>query len=298
MARAISKRRVKAKGRTKYGYRQIAQTIKHWILSGRLNAGDRISSEGELAIHFSVARLTIRRALKSLVESDMIVQKRPLGTFVKGEQPRQPIVAPLDQWNKQIADQTVGTSWRLINQREIVPPLAIQTALGISGDVSILEYSILRLQKSSPIALTIVNLAPWARDQIGVVDFKRGHLLRTALSDAGIEAVRIHQSLGCQLTDPDLATHLKIDSHSPVLTILRTNSDSLGRTITFDQVYIRTDKYRYDIEFVHNVGTGLADIKNNPSSRADQNLIWTEVTTRKPSISLQSARVQHRKHRD
>jgi GntR family transcriptional regulator len=56
------------------GYRQIAQTIKNWILSGRLNVGDKIPTENQLSTHFSVARLTVRRALKVLVDDGILTQ--------------------------------------------------------------------------------------------------------------------------------------------------------------------------------------------------------------------------------
>lgn len=65
--------------------RQIADKIREAILSGALEADERLPTEGELAQRFNVSRPTIREALKRLAAQNLVRSRRgPAGgTFVK-----------------------------------------------------------------------------------------------------------------------------------------------------------------------------------------------------------------------
>lgn len=64
--------------------RQIADQIRQAIIDGSLAADDRLPTEDELALRFSVSRPTIREALKRLAAQNLVRSKRGPsgGTFV------------------------------------------------------------------------------------------------------------------------------------------------------------------------------------------------------------------------
>lgn len=64
--------------------RQIANQLRRAIVDGELRADDRLPTEDELALRFSVSRPTIREALKILAAQNLIRSKRgPTGgTFI------------------------------------------------------------------------------------------------------------------------------------------------------------------------------------------------------------------------
>ncbi|UKA60462.1 FadR/GntR family transcriptional regulator [Arthrobacter sp. FW306-2-2C-D06B] len=53
---------------------QVQNQIKHAILEGSLRDGDRLPAETSLAQSFNVSRATIREALRSLIESGLLVK--------------------------------------------------------------------------------------------------------------------------------------------------------------------------------------------------------------------------------
>ncbi|OOZ36207.1 FadR/GntR family transcriptional regulator [Solemya velesiana gill symbiont] len=69
--------------------RQIADKIREAILSGSLQADDRLPTEEELAAKFDVSRPTIREALKRLAAQNLVRSRRgPTGgTFVNRPKP-------------------------------------------------------------------------------------------------------------------------------------------------------------------------------------------------------------------
>jgi GntR family transcriptional repressor for pyruvate dehydrogenase complex len=63
--------------------RRITQTIADEIVSGRLQAGEQLSSERALAARFGVGRPLVREALRSLGELGLIETHAGRGTYVR-----------------------------------------------------------------------------------------------------------------------------------------------------------------------------------------------------------------------
>lgn len=64
-------------------YEEIKAGIKELIIINNLKAGQKIPTESDLCESFNVSRITIRRAIKELVEEGVIEVVRGKGTFVK-----------------------------------------------------------------------------------------------------------------------------------------------------------------------------------------------------------------------
>lgn len=64
-------------------YKQVAEKIKNDILISKLNKDEAIASENKLAEKYQVSRVTIRQAIKLLVEEGILYSVRGSGTYVK-----------------------------------------------------------------------------------------------------------------------------------------------------------------------------------------------------------------------
>ncbi|WP_158638661.1 GntR family transcriptional regulator [Metabacillus litoralis] len=65
-----------------YLYEEIMTGIKQYIESNQLNHGDQIPTEAELCEIFKASRISIRRAIKELVDEGVLQINRGKGTFV------------------------------------------------------------------------------------------------------------------------------------------------------------------------------------------------------------------------
>src|SRR5437667_146177 len=63
-------------------YLEIADAIRHEILSKELPVHTKLASEPELAIKYGAARATIRRALAKLQDEGLIYSRQAVGSFV------------------------------------------------------------------------------------------------------------------------------------------------------------------------------------------------------------------------
>ncbi|MCR8848182.1 GntR family transcriptional regulator [Rossellomorea sp. SC111] len=64
-------------------YKQVANQIKKHIQSDNLDKDDAIPSEQKLSESFNVSRVTIRQAIKLLVDEGILYKVRGSGTYVK-----------------------------------------------------------------------------------------------------------------------------------------------------------------------------------------------------------------------
>lgn len=64
-------------------FEQLAATLEDQILSGELEAGDRLPAEGALAERYGVSRPVVREALGRLRERHLIETRNGNGTFVR-----------------------------------------------------------------------------------------------------------------------------------------------------------------------------------------------------------------------
>jgi len=69
----------------------VSEAITRHIEAGTLREGDRLPSEGELAVMHGVSVGTVQKALSQLVSSGLIIREQGRGTFVSGSK-----VAPAD----------------------------------------------------------------------------------------------------------------------------------------------------------------------------------------------------------
>src|SRR5690606_28470240 len=63
-------------------YLKLRQTLEDAITSGKLNYGDALPAERDLADHANVSRVTVRKAVDDLVKDGLLVRRHGSGTFV------------------------------------------------------------------------------------------------------------------------------------------------------------------------------------------------------------------------
>ena len=64
-------------------YRKIADAIRNKISIGEFKVGEALPTEAQLREEFSVSRVTVRQALKLLIENDELESIQGSGTYVK-----------------------------------------------------------------------------------------------------------------------------------------------------------------------------------------------------------------------
>ena len=80
-------------------YIQLVEQLKIYIISGKLNPGDRLPSVRDLALQTKVNPNTMQKALVELEEQSLVYTERTNGKFVTNDQKL------IDKYKKQYADE-------------------------------------------------------------------------------------------------------------------------------------------------------------------------------------------------
>ena len=83
------------KGSTLPLYQQITRTLESELATGGVAPNERFATEQELAERFRVSRMTVRRAVESLVSRGLLYSVRGKGIFVHEAQKAQERLSPL-----------------------------------------------------------------------------------------------------------------------------------------------------------------------------------------------------------
>ncbi len=121
---------------------KVYSQIRDMIYRGELRAGQKLSSEREMAQMLNVGRPTVREAIQKLIDQGLIESRRGVGTFVMGEETRKnkkPLLQLLNGQDFTIVD--------LLEVRLVLESssAALAARRATEEDIRIIEQSLNRL---------------------------------------------------------------------------------------------------------------------------------------------------------
>ncbi|MDQ1013674.1 GntR family transcriptional regulator [Streptomyces afghaniensis] len=210
-------------------YEVIYRDLDRQLSCGTLGPGDRLPSEGEMADHYGVSRMTVRQAVGRLTDERRLVRRRGAGTFVTDHRTTYRKVHTLGPYSQDIGrgDTAVDT---LIRVREVTDaPQEISDRLGLKPRQKVIRLLRVRTVDGQPAAIQDswipYALAPALADE----ELLGGSLYRTLADRFGIRLAWAEQEVSAAAADPEQATLLQVPPGTPLITITRlTHSDGTG----------------------------------------------------------------------
>lgn len=221
-------------------YLLLQRHIRDAVRSGELQPRDVLPSERDMAERLGLSRVTVRKALRGLAESGVLVQKRGSGNYIADAPPRvEQALARLTSFSEDMQRRgfRAGSHWLL---REISLPSPIEAMrLNLSPDDRVVRLRRLRLANDVPMAIELATLAerdfpdPEAATQS----------LYEVLEDRGLSPVRALQRISAvNLSGADAAL-LGVFEGAAALGMERVAFLPDGRPIEFTHSLYRGDAY-------------------------------------------------------
>ncbi|NLA75017.1 MAG: FadR family transcriptional regulator [Deltaproteobacteria bacterium] len=121
---------------------RVYSQIRDMIYRGELRAGEKLSSEREMALALNVGRPTVREAIQKLIDQGLIESRRGVGTFVLGNDTRKS--------NKPLLQLLNGHDFTIVDLLEVRLVLesssaALAAKRATDEDIRIIEQSLSRL---------------------------------------------------------------------------------------------------------------------------------------------------------
>jgi GntR family transcriptional regulator len=223
-------------------YKRLQDALRSAIQEGVVSAGAMIPGERELAHRLNLSRVTVRNALKALVDERLMVQRQGARTSV-AERLEKPI-SIFTSFSEDMAarGREPGAKWLFA---ETGPASATEAnALGLLPGAEVCRLHRLRTADGVPMALEYSVIPTAFLPSVDLV----GSSLYEALRARGCMPTRALQRLRSDVATAHEASLLEIAFGAPILEMERRCSLDDGRVVEFTCSRYRGDAYHFMIE--------------------------------------------------
>lgn len=226
-------------------YLQLREHIAEAIRSGRLQPGDALPSERDLADLSGMSRITVRKAVQDLVREGLVVQRQGSGTSVSQHLNKvEQSLTRLTSFSEDMAlrGKTVRTQW--LERGLYTPDLNETVTLGLKPHSQVARISRLRIADDQPLA---IERAAISTDHLPDPE-KIGTSLYAHLDSCGFRPVRAIQRITAVNLSPGDASLLDMEPGAAGLNIERISYLAEGQVVEFTQSKYRGDAYEFIAE--------------------------------------------------
>ncbi|MCQ4083284.1 GntR family transcriptional regulator [Streptomyces sp. RB6PN25] len=224
---------------------QVSQSLRASILGRPQDAPLRLPTEDALAAHYGVSVLTVRQALKPLVEEGLISRHRRRGTFIEPGARRAAPVRLLGSVDAIVAQQSGMRSTLLDHGRRPVPP----ELGGYFPDLAEAAwFRRLRVDDGGePTNWAENHVLPGLGDRIDPRDLERWPMTKVLKDRLGVRISRITDTVEARLADPQTAELLQVPLLSPILHYTGVTYDESGRVVDVARIHYRGDRFSFSV---------------------------------------------------
>jgi len=226
--------------------RPKSDRVASWIMAAidaeGVQGGVQLPGERELAERFGVSRVTVRRALSSLVEQGR-VEKGRNGRWVVS---REPVAEPTDALMSftELAERRGLRCWSLVLGAHARPPVPEEeSALEVGPEGKVFELIRLRLLDDQPMAVQRAIVPLWLAPGIESVDFTKASLYAWLRECADVVPLRADSTIRALPADRETAALLGLAEGAPILSMRQLGYDVRGRPFELAELSYRGDRY-------------------------------------------------------
>ena len=219
---------------------EVAELLRHQILSGNLKAGAKLPALSELTRKFGVARMTIRQAMDALNDEGLIERYAGKGTFVRD------VDIP--------ARQTLNMKAQLSQLHAMVAQLEV-SVVGESDSPTIVDIDgrpfrqMKRIHTQTGEPFCHVHI--WLEDRVYKMSPQRfeNEIVVTVLKDLDIYVHSARQRVAISYADVEIAEALGLTVNAPVFRVFREFFYDRDRLLYSATLIYPGDKLELEIEF-------------------------------------------------
>lgn len=233
-------------------YHQIYLLLREQLHEGKFAQG----LPGELALmkQFSVARVTVRRALEQLAAEGMISREPGRGTRAldvgatgapahaeKGQR------AHLTGLLENLVSMGLRTSVRVLEVETVTASANVAQALQLAVGDPVQKAIRVRSTKDGPLSHITTYVPGDIGRKFGRRELSRKPIL-VLLEESGVKVGRAQQTISAKLADVLVARHLEVAVGSALLAVRRLIYDDQDRPIQWLHGLYRPDRYEYEMQ--------------------------------------------------
>lgn len=208
-------------------------------LVGRLPEGAMLPPERDLAQQWSVARMTLRRAMGELVEDGLLVRRQGAGTFTARPKIGRRLV--MASFTEEMHRRGLTPSSKVLELRSRHADHTLSRQLRIPVGEPVVCLARLRLADDLPMAIERAFIPESYVPGLTHADLTGS--LYDLLTSRGVELVSGQSTLETTMPDAKSARLLGIPETQPCLALHGTSLDSRGRVLELANSLFRGDRF-------------------------------------------------------
>ena len=231
-------------------YHRIYLVLREQLADGRFSAG----LPGELALmqQFSVARVTVRRALEQLAGEGLITRRPGRGTHpvARGAGASPPVASVrtgLTGLLENIVSVSLHTTVKVLALDTVAASAPVAAALGLAAGAPVQKAVRVRSTREGPLSHITTYVPAAVARPFGRRELARKPIL-LLLEEAGVKVGRAEQSISARLADAEVADQLQVAVGSALLAVRRVIFDEQERPVQWLHGLYRPDRYEYEMQ--------------------------------------------------
>ncbi|CAB3752776.1 histidine utilization repressor [Paraburkholderia solisilvae] len=225
------------------------QGIKDFILArihaGEWAEGDQVPSENELAREFSVARMTVNRALRELTSEQVLTRVQGSGTFVARPKYESTLVAI-----RSISDEIVARGHRyhanVLHVGDEIADTALADEMKLKPGSALFHSRVLHFENDEPVQLEERWVNPAVAPDYTLQDFTNTTPNQYLVRVAPLQ--RVEYRIEALTPDEDTRTLLSMEEVEPCL-VLHRRTWSQGAVASVANLWHPGSRYRFTGHF-------------------------------------------------
>lgn len=174
-------------------YSQLLTLIKEAILSGRLKPGDLLPSESELCTIYNLSRTTVRQAMSSLSDEQLIYRRRGQGTFV-ADQKLHRNINKMYSFTRDLASKGLTARSKIIEKKILPASDLVMDPFHLHEESKVFKLVRLRYANKDPLLLETTFIPLYLCPKIIEIDFSNESLYKILGTNYDLEFSKASES--------------------------------------------------------------------------------------------------------
>ncbi|MCL5265407.1 MAG: GntR family transcriptional regulator [Chloroflexi bacterium] len=227
-------------------YHQIKEIIRSQIKSGELRPGDQLPTESQLVKEYGVSLITVRHALKDLVNEGLLYRRRGKGTYLATRSDEQSFVR-LRCLVEDVANKGVSLSSRTLAVQTEPADADVAARLAMPVGAEIVCISRLRCVNAEPISVDVAFFPPAIGHWVATRNLDAQTIARALEDDFHLPVEEADYTVQACRADQTLSELLLVALDEPILLVERLSRGADGKPIDLQRRYYRSDRFKYEL---------------------------------------------------
>ncbi|MCG1008435.1 GntR family transcriptional regulator [Salinicoccus sp. ID82-1] len=223
-------------------YKQVAKKIKDDIVSNDINRGEAIPTETKLAEMYGVSRVTIRQAVKLLVEEGLVYSVQGSGTYIS-EKKIEHDIHKLQGFTEEMISLHNNPSNEILEFQLMLPSEEVKNYLKLTNNQKVYYIKRLRLADEKPLVLE-ESYMPYELFPDLSVDVMKVSKYKY-IAGKGFSINKRHAELVPILPTDELVEHLHLENKDPMLLLEAYSTFDDGTIFEYSKVYFHPKRYTF-----------------------------------------------------